>query len=724
MMVRFVKAVLIIAIVLGFTEWWLARQGYELATHFDIPSLTVKDLWINQGRPLVLPPRKYKVLVVGCSFSAASNTSPDNGYVWNLNEMIPSCSFDNGAVVGAGPARCLQSMALGLKQHKYDTVIYACIGEHCMSDLTRELEVIPSPDGKGSLLTKTAGYEIVRDEKGEENVVFLPREGIIWFGDNYLRSINFAKCLMCDAWYSWNNRYIHRLQRGEAEFADYDAQSQSLTNRFAVIVRQMQRIASESGAKFGVVQLNRVVQLNNMCCFDNIREFFATNKEDMPPYLDATFPLDMMPYVLNASPGPYNGDHPNADVYRYYSQRIAHWLVAEGLLPKDTVIEDNAWSQESDLDLFAPEPQPIADYLMTAMPYPFESRQLFDKRKTLTEALDVVWHDLEAISQSQTDNPGISHLQSIEYQLKVMQYAYLLSFSENCPRAILRQYMTERVLPLQPYIASANWPRMEKAWRSYAPLAPYELEDGSEDINYWAQYLGYCSNLLGTYFTDRYKSPLLYRLNRELLFCSESIVHRRLRQPIEESCARLEELVREGRQTWCDAGFLLDDIERARKNVLKLLPTLPNGGLPKYDRDRLVDISVAEDNPNAFVSPPPEVGQQVESPLGVCFTIERMGKGRSAHVGDVCGVRFRGYLADGTALEDNYDSPVPMRFPLGGGYLVPGFERGVTGMRLGEKRHIFIPYYMAYKEAGWRNIPGRADLIYDVELVSLERYER
>jgi peptidylprolyl isomerase len=69
--------------------------------------------------------------------------------------------------------------------------------------------------------------------------------------------------------------------------------------------------------------------------------------------------------------------------------------------------------------------------------------------------------------------------------------------------------------------------------------------------------------------------------------------------------------------------------------------------------------------------------------------------------------------------------PQPIAFPQGVGRTIPGFDYGLTGMRIGGKRRLFIPWQMAY---GTRNIPDRpdqpgipakSDLIFDVELVEV-----
>jgi peptidylprolyl isomerase len=71
--------------------------------------------------------------------------------------------------------------------------------------------------------------------------------------------------------------------------------------------------------------------------------------------------------------------------------------------------------------------------------------------------------------------------------------------------------------------------------------------------------------------------------------------------------------------------------------------------------------------------------------------------------------------------------PQPMEFPHGVGRMIPGFDLGVEGMRVGGKRRIFVPWALAY---GYRaipdhgadhpGIPAKSDLIFDVELVDVK----
>jgi peptidylprolyl isomerase len=68
----------------------------------------------------------------------------------------------------------------------------------------------------------------------------------------------------------------------------------------------------------------------------------------------------------------------------------------------------------------------------------------------------------------------------------------------------------------------------------------------------------------------------------------------------------------------------------------------------------------------------------------------------------------------------------PFTFPQGFGRLIPGWDQGFTGMRIGGKRRLFIPWQLAYgahgrpgPDADHPGIPPKSDLIFDVELLDV-----
>jgi peptidylprolyl isomerase len=63
--------------------------------------------------------------------------------------------------------------------------------------------------------------------------------------------------------------------------------------------------------------------------------------------------------------------------------------------------------------------------------------------------------------------------------------------------------------------------------------------------------------------------------------------------------------------------------------------------------------------------------------------------------GDTIKVHYHGKLTNGTTF-DSSEGREPLSFEVGGGMVIPGFDEGVTGMAIGEKKTIHIPFDQAY----------------------------
>ncbi|GAA3615744.1 peptidylprolyl isomerase [Flavivirga amylovorans] len=51
--------------------------------------------------------------------------------------------------------------------------------------------------------------------------------------------------------------------------------------------------------------------------------------------------------------------------------------------------------------------------------------------------------------------------------------------------------------------------------------------------------------------------------------------------------------------------------------------------------------------------------------------------------------------------------------------MIPGFKEGLQQLSVGDKATLFIPYHLAYGEAGTRGIPGKSNIIFEVEIIEL-----
>merc|ERR1712050_147496 len=90
--------------------------------------------------------------------------------------------------------------------------------------------------------------------------------------------------------------------------------------------------------------------------------------------------------------------------------------------------------------------------------------------------------------------------------------------------------------------------------------------------------------------------------------------------------------------------------------------------------------------------------------------------------GDTLTVHYTGTLGDGTKFDSSWDRCKPFRFVIGVGQVIPGWDRSVIRMSLGERSVVHVPSVMAYGEKGKGNlIPPYADLDFVVDLLKIEQ---
>lgn len=106
---------------------------------------------------------------------------------------------------------------------------------------------------------------------------------------------------------------------------------------------------------------------------------------------------------------------------------------------------------------------------------------------------------------------------------------------------------------------------------------------------------------------------------------------------------------------------------------------------------------------------------------GVKIEILREGAGAEAKNGSAVSVHYTGVLENGTKFDSSVDRGTPFEFTLGAGQVIKGWDIGVEGMKIGEKRKLTIPSPLAYGERGAGGvIPPNATLVFEVELLSIK----
>ena len=96
------------------------------------------------------------------------------------------------------------------------------------------------------------------------------------------------------------------------------------------------------------------------------------------------------------------------------------------------------------------------------------------------------------------------------------------------------------------------------------------------------------------------------------------------------------------------------------------------------------------------------------------------GSGITASTGNWVSVHYKGALVNGEVFDESRPRGRPFRFEIGANQVIPGWEQGVAGMKVGEVRRLTIPPHLGYGAAGAGNvIPPNATLIFEIELIDI-----
>jgi FKBP-type peptidyl-prolyl cis-trans isomerase FkpA len=128
------------------------------------------------------------------------------------------------------------------------------------------------------------------------------------------------------------------------------------------------------------------------------------------------------------------------------------------------------------------------------------------------------------------------------------------------------------------------------------------------------------------------------------------------------------------------------------------------------------------DDDNAVVIDP------TTQPAGFSNPDIKVGDGLEAASGDLITVTYTGWLYKsdaataprGTQFDTNVGGS-PLAFVLGTGRVIPGWDKGIVGMKVGGKRTLIIPASMGYGATAHGSIPANSGLVFDVELVSVKK---
>lgn len=107
---------------------------------------------------------------------------------------------------------------------------------------------------------------------------------------------------------------------------------------------------------------------------------------------------------------------------------------------------------------------------------------------------------------------------------------------------------------------------------------------------------------------------------------------------------------------------------------------------------------------------------------GLEYIEAEAGTGTQAEAGKTVSVHYTGKFQDGKVFDSSVSRGEPIRFQLGRGQVIEGWDQGIALMKVGGKAQLIIPPELASGErgAGGGVIPPNATLIFDVELVDVK----
>jgi FKBP-type peptidyl-prolyl cis-trans isomerase FkpA len=135
---------------------------------------------------------------------------------------------------------------------------------------------------------------------------------------------------------------------------------------------------------------------------------------------------------------------------------------------------------------------------------------------------------------------------------------------------------------------------------------------------------------------------------------------------------------------------------------------------PGYTNPELAEQVLAREAP----APQPPPADTAATALESSTLIE--GEGEGAQAGDLVTVHYAGVLSDGTPFDDSWSRGEPFPVTLGAGEVITGWDQGLVGVKIGERRHLVIGADNAYGASGSGSIPPNAPLAFDVDVVDIQ----
>jgi peptidylprolyl isomerase len=146
------------------------------------------------------------------------------------------------------------------------------------------------------------------------------------------------------------------------------------------------------------------------------------------------------------------------------------------------------------------------------------------------------------------------------------------------------------------------------------------------------------------------------------------------------------------------------------------------GGVIPPNATLTFEVELVSIQPGAPAAPTEvEESAYTTTPSGLKYHDIVVGDGAQPQSGQTVVVHYTGWLEDGTQFDSSLSRGETFEFTLGAGQVIPGWDEGLSTMKVGGKRQLVIPADLGYGSGGAGGvIPPNATLIFEVELVDIK----
>ena len=112
-----------------------------------------------------------------------------------------------------------------------------------------------------------------------------------------------------------------------------------------------------------------------------------------------------------------------------------------------------------------------------------------------------------------------------------------------------------------------------------------------------------------------------------------------------------------------------------------------------------------------------DLANSTKTSSGLYYREITVGPGKTVAAGDSVFVYYQGALSNGQLFDQKLSPAVPFSFILGSRYVIPGWDEGLVGMKVGGVRQLIVPPALAYGSSGYYPaIPPNAVLVFNVTM--------